>query len=123
MCRRAIRSLQGIINAKLSGDDSVLAETWDEVCVQVQYEHWSAWDAYEETIRATIRHDIESLPQHDAQAIWLQTDQGFDWARGNEGNMQPLVCDDDIEDYMLREFVLAKAGSWSNARIRKYVYR
>ena len=91
--------------------------------MQVQYERSFAWDAYEETIRATIRHDIESLPLHEAQAIWLQTDQGIDWDGDDEGNRQSPVCDDDIEDYLLREFVLAKAGSWSNARIREYLYR
>ena len=91
--------------------------------MQVQYERSFAWDAYEETIRATIRHDIESLPLHEAQAIWLQTDQGFDWDVDNEGIGQIPVCDDNIEDYLLREFVLAKAGSWSNARIREYLDR
>ncbi|MFO8013106.1 MAG: hypothetical protein R6X20_07355 [Phycisphaerae bacterium] len=126
ICRRAIRALQDIDfakqpDAKLSGDDSVLANTWDEICVQVQHEKSFFWEAYEDTMLATIQHDVECLLTHEAQAIWLQTYAGEDWAHehGNEGEVP--VCNEEIEHYVLRNYVLSEADSWSNPRIRKYL--
>jgi len=119
----------------LSGDDSPLENTWDEICVQRQSEDSFCWDVYEQTIRATIRYDIESLPGHEPQAIWLQTDQGIDWTFDfdnedeeqapivdfdNEDKKQAPIDYDEIEDYLL-QYILQSAESWSNARIREYL--
>jgi hypothetical protein len=35
----------------LSGDDSELKTTWDEICAQVQYEHSIFWETYDEIVR------------------------------------------------------------------------
>jgi len=39
----------------MSGDDSELKTTWDEICAQVQYEESFHWDAYDHTVRAGVR--------------------------------------------------------------------
>jgi len=127
LCRRVIQALQRITDARLSGDDSELSNAWDEICVQVQFQHSAHWDAYEDTIRATIRYSIESLPTHVAQAIWSQTENGFDWAWERKDEHQPPYIDelrnDDIEDYVLSNYVLAEADEWSNPRIRAFLDR
>lgn len=122
ICKRAIHDLQSITDAIVSGDESPLENTWDEICVQRQGEDFICWDVYEQTIRATIRYDIESLPDHEAQAIWLQTDQGIDWRYDfdNEDEERAPIVYDEIEDYML-QYILESAESWSNARIREYL--
>lgn len=51
IARRVILGLQRMHHT-LSGDDSELVTTWDEICVQVQYEQSFFWDAYDETVRA-----------------------------------------------------------------------
>lgn len=126
LCRRAIRHLQMSKDYLQTGDDTCLGSTRDEICVDVQVQESLAWDVYEVTIRATIRHDIESLAIHAARAIWLQTNQGSDWYVYNDNDEEETdvpICDDDIEDYLLNEYLLVAAGRWSNSRIRKYCER
>jgi hypothetical protein len=45
---RAIRGLQRMPSG-ISGEESGLANVWNEICVQVQHEHSFAWNAYDQT--------------------------------------------------------------------------
>ncbi len=121
--RKTIAALQRMKDT-LSGDDSELKTTWDEICAQVQSGESFYWDAYDETVRAILVGQIEKLAGHEREAIWLQTDAGIDWKCGDptEREKSP-VCTDDIVDYLAREHVYAEAGRWSNARIRAYIER
>jgi hypothetical protein len=123
VARRVILGLQRMHHT-LSGDDSELVTTWDEICVQVQYEKSFFWDAYDETVRALVAWEVENLPEHEKDALWLRTDAGWDWAYKPEDERPPEpVVDDDIVDYVTRNYVYAEAGFWSNKRIRAYIDR
>jgi hypothetical protein len=130
LTRRVIVMLQRMQDGMQSGEDAGLANVWDEVCVHVQGEAPICWDAYEETIKQIIAHEAGQLPGFVKQALWLQTDAGFDWcwesANGEESS--PPLCSDEemdeaIADYILRAYIVEKAEEWSNARIREYLDR
>ena len=57
------------IPAKLSGDDSPLADPWEEVKDQVQNEMSFFWQAYLETMKAIIDGSVDSLSAEDRAAI------------------------------------------------------
>jgi hypothetical protein len=121
--RKVIADLQHMQHT-LSGDDSELKTTWDEICAQVQYEQSFAWDAYDETVRATVGGYVIDLPTHEREAIWLQTEAGSDWnCEEPESRQTYPVVDDDIVKYITTEHVYVEAGRWSNARIRAYIER
>lgn len=123
LTRRAITRLQSINGeALLSGDDSGLQNTWDEICVQVQSEESFAWDSYDQTVRACLQADVEELARHEQEAIWLQTPRGLEWAGEEDAKTESCPVDhSDIIDYLLAEYVYAAADRWSNARIRGYL--
>ncbi len=130
ICRQVIRDLQAMDFAtmpevKISGDDSVLANTWDEICVQMQSEKFTCWDIYETTIDASLMNLIESLPEYIAQSIWLKTNQGFDWHYDNpdKDEDEAPYSIEDIRDYILNKYILYEAEKYSNKRIRKYLNR
>lgn len=123
IARKVIRTLQAMTD-KLSGDDSELKTTWDEICVQVQYEHSVFWDACDETVLAMIAEYVKKLPKHEPEAIWLQTDAAIHWdKRGPDNQKSCPVSDEDIADHIAREYIYTEAGRWSNARIRAYIDR
>jgi hypothetical protein len=121
--RKVIADLQHMKHT-MSGDDSELKTTWDEICAQVQYEHSFYWDAYDETVRAIVSGYVAKLPKHEREAIWLQTNAGGDWdCKEPEARDAYPVCDDEIVEYLAREYIYAEARRWSNARIRAYIER
>ena len=121
IARKVIAYLQGM-DQMLSGDDSGLKTTWDEICVQVQYEQSFYWDAYDETVRGILRGYVAELPKHEREAIWLETDAGVDWRFEEPEERDPRpVSEEDILDYLAQEYVYAEAGRWSNSRIRDYL--
>ena len=108
----------------LSGDDSELKTTWDEICAQVQYEESFHWSGYDETVRTLLSSHIAELPKHEQEAIWLQTDAGSDWDCDEPKDRESHpVFDSDIVDYLVREYIYERAGQWSNARIRAFIDR
>lgn len=122
ICRRAIRLLQKM-DCTLSGDDSVLQNPWEEICVQVQFEQSIHWQVYMETMQACVLGDVESLPTHLLEAIWLQTDSGWDWSFDNPEAKDCPACHSDVMDYVIDNYILKKADNWSNQRIRRYLDR
>lgn len=89
--------------AQLSGDDTPLKNVWEEVCVQVQGDESFYWDVYKETAVTDLAARIESLRQHQQVALWLQTDQGFEWTldqedEGSGSDESPPVNIDDIAE-------------------------
>lgn len=121
--RKVINGLQRMKHT-LSGDDSDLKTTWDEICVQVQYEESYCWDTYDETVRVYLESYVAELPKHEREAIWLQTDAGCEWNNNEPVDRKPYpVLDDDIVDYLAREYIYAEAGRWSNTHIRAFIDR
>lgn len=64
----AIRAIRAI-PAKLSGDDSPLADPWEEIKDQVQHEMSFFWQAYLDTVKAIIDGSVDSLSSEDRAAI------------------------------------------------------
>ena len=120
--RKTISALQKIKDT-LSGDDSELENSWDEICVQVQYGQSFFWDSYDLTARSFVVAYIEELKEHEKLALWFQTDRGLDWLYDDEEERDkyPPVDEDDIAQYVLQDFVYYKAGDWSNKRIQAYL--
>ncbi len=121
--RKVIAYLQSRTDT-LSGDDSELKTTWDEICVQVQVQESIYWDDYDDTVRDIVRGYIFELPKHEREAIWWQTDARVDWdcAEPEDREAYPVI-DDDIVDYLVGKYVYAEADRWSNARIRAFTDR
>ena len=122
--RRVIRETQKLTDCRLSGDDSELANIWDEICVQVQFGESHSWEAYVETGKAIVGGFVAVLSPHEKEALWLQTEAGWDWDYDTRGaNAAVPVVDDQIVDYVWTEYVLVEAGRWTNSRIRAYLER
>src|SRR5262249_53262429 len=79
LCRKVILALQKMTDCLLSGDDSLLKNVWDEMCVQVQGQESGFWEAYLNTLEQLISQQVQPLETTIKQAIWLQTEAGFDW--------------------------------------------
>lgn len=117
LTNKCIKDLQ---NCKiiLSGDDSGLSNTWDEICVQIQGEYSMYWDTYLETIEAFIQPYLEKLNPYENFSIWLQTESGMSYDEYQ--NEEPIISSIDILNY-IKDCILKKAGDWSNQRIRNYL--
>lgn len=122
--RQVIAQLQSMDDALMSGDDSGLANTWDEICVQLQKEMSAFWHVYDETVRSITAGHVERLTPYEQAAIWLQTQEAEDWLdeHENEGLRDGYpVNKQEITGYVLETYIYSQAGSWSNKNIRKYL--
>jgi len=118
VARQAIRDLQRMKHT-LSGDDSELTTTWDEICAQVQYEQ-----SFHLTVRQIVSRYVADLQAHERAAIWQQTDAGIAWECGDPKTREvDPVIDDEVIDRITSEYVYLEAGRWSNQRIREFIER
>ncbi len=118
-----IRDIQRMQSHMLSGDDTGLHNTWDEICVQQQAEHSFSWGAYVATMEATIEYRVSELPLYELDALWLLTHEADDWdcEQEDERDVYP-VSKHNVSSYLLDE-LLTEANNWSNARISKFLER
>lgn len=125
IARRVLRYLEGITTGKQSDDDSGLANLWDEVCVQVQGEESAMWEYYTEMMREMIEKQVNMLEVELRKAIWLQTDNGFDWRYDIEDDDETTTHFEyglaDIVNHVLEKFVLRLAHDYKNRRIEKFI--
>lgn len=147
--RKTIADLQKMPYTQ-SGDDTVLENVWDEMCVQQQFELSFFWSAYVETAKRVINNHVSDLEKHEMLALWFQTDEGGEWESEYEGLVEDQHREDDLygcrredlwewvwseRDKMrkdglplendtivshLFDTLCIKAAQWSNKRIRKY---
>lgn len=124
LTRRAIRHLQKSRHT-LSGYDSELKTTWDEICVQTQGERSFFWDAYEQAMHDALAFDITKLQSHEKLALWLQSPEGEYWETRDEETRaaDPPVSEHDIALYLINCYLLPEADRWSNARITAFLDR
>ncbi len=121
VARKVIHFLQKTSEGMQSGDDSPLKNLWDEVCVQVQGQESVLREVYVEVIEQSIAVEVQKLPETTKQAIWLQTNNGSDWACDQEEDRGYAPYDEqDIIDHILTQYVLSQAADYSNSRIREY---
>ena len=64
----AIKTIRAI-PAKLSGDNSPLADPWEEIKEQVQHEMSFFWQAYLDTMNGIIEGTVDSLSKEDRTAV------------------------------------------------------
>ncbi len=116
----------------LSGDDSGLENAWEEICVQVQGEESFFWDTYRQTMHEMVLSELEKLPGRDLVALWLQTDEGWDWHWDLENedtsggyrpsdNPTPPYDLEDIANFIVQERLLSIAQDYSNRNISAYL--
>jgi hypothetical protein len=105
------------------GEDTGLANLWEEICVQRQRGESEVWDAYEETVRLLLEAHVEDLSDLERGAIWLETDQGFDWQCGDEceQGFEPPISERDIVEYIAGRYVYRTADEFSNDRIAAFL--
>jgi len=116
-----IRGLQRMREDLLSGDDSGLANIWDEICVQEQQERSFSWKAYEQTMDALIECRVSELRPYELDALWLLTPQGDDWdCEPDDTRDDYPVVQQDVVAYLTVE-LLSAANNCSNARISRYI--
>ena len=120
-CIRDLQRMSG--EALLLSENSGLRNTWDEICVQQQWEQSFSWRAYQMTIEADLEWRLEGLQPYELDALWLLTREGDDWdcELENERETYPVVRD-HVQNY-LRDEVLTRALNWSNERISRYLER
>jgi hypothetical protein len=124
LTRRATRDLQRMTEHLGIGDDSGLTNVWEEICVQVQFQESVMWDVYVETANTLLAGDVENLLPHEREALWLQTPEGVDWDCEDEADRDAYpVLNDDVVEYLWRDYLLPEADRWSNRRIRAHLDR
>lgn len=118
-----IRELQRMPDCLLSGDDSGLRNTWDEICVQQQLQHSFSWRAYVATMDAVIEDRVSQLQPYELDALWLLTLAADDWDCELEDERATYpVSEHEIVAY-LQDELLTQSSNWRNSRISKYLER
>ena len=126
--RSVVRQLRAMTEPLMSGEDSGLANVWEEVCVQVQVEHSFHWGAYVATMGQFANEAIERMHHHERCALWLETQQGADWATdveersvaGEQGvDQSPTYRHEDLVE-LITQATCDLAANWSNPRIRSH---
>jgi len=119
-------ALTKLADCRLSGEDSPLKNSWEEICVQCQGRKSIFWPAYEDTIRGFIRIFLKKLLRFEIEAIWLQAADACDLTdeeleRINKPGKRPAINESSIEEHMFNNYILSLACDWSNKRIRKHI--
>lgn len=120
---RTISQLRNITDT-LSGDDSGLVNTWDEICVQAQGVESFYGSMYDQTCEAIIENFVEELSFNERQVLWINTPSGYAWwdKHADDCDWEKSFCiDNDDIVQMIFESLSEKAASYSNKRIRKYL--
>lgn len=119
----------------LSGDDSGLENTWEEICVQVQGEQSFFWDAYSDAMHDAVLGAMQKLPERDELALWLQTEEGRDWhwelaweeeqlPRSERISLKPEpfpISSEAIARYVVSEYLMQAAEDYTNLNIECYL--
>ena len=122
--RQTIRAMQAMTDCLLSGDDSGLSNTWDEICVQLQVEQSFAWTAYDETVQSFVAGRVANLKRYEQEAAWLLTEEGSDWqCESQEDRESSPVMAGDIVRRIVENHVYSAAENWSNPRIMAHLAR
>jgi len=119
----------------LSGDDSNLKNTWEEICVQVRGERSYFWEAYESAMRDAVLCVLLFLDRNVLETLWLHTDDGWDLRYGLEAEQEEgltsrpgygppdiPVNDEAIARDIIANHLLTRACNYSNSRIEEFLY-
>ena len=115
IAKAVVRDLQGI-KTTFSGEDSVLENAWDDICVQRQGEESFLQDAYDDTVRQCISWRLNKLPRDLRSFMWFEAD-----TTGAEDVSEYDA--DELTDHIAGAFVYQLAESHSNRRIERYLWK
>ena len=115
--RKVILALQKQTDCLMSGGDSGLKNVWDEICVQIQQEYSNYWNLYVETVEGLVEAEVNKLPIRIQEAIWLQTETGW-----NSSEENICIFHNELSRYIAEDYIFSKASDWSNRRIHFYIY-
>jgi hypothetical protein len=135
VARRVVRRLIALQGDWLpSGPDSGLANVWEEICVQVQFEQSALWGLYDDMVWDLAYAEVRALPPSVLRVLWLETNPGTDWS-GDWLEEHPEWEGLEVPDWVRVPYVLSDvadyvagivynlASDWSNRRIRNYLER
>lgn len=107
----------------LFGEESGLANSWEEICVQRQGDESELWGIYEDTVCVLIEAHLEDLSVSARQTIWLATDEGIDWRCSDEPErgFEPPVCMSTVTKHIAGQYVYSRADQFSNDRITAFL--
>ena len=105
-CDQIVKVVQALPeDCRHRGDDSVLADVWEEFKYQIQQQESVFSDAYEDTIVAVCRDLVKGLSQHERDLLWLVSEGYFEWDKRSG----PPAKADDVTDALYRR-VWARAA-------------
>jgi hypothetical protein len=118
----------------LSGDDSNLENTWEEICVQVRGEQGYFWEAYESAMRDAVLGVLQFLDRNVLEVLWLQTDYGLDLrydleaavedgTANQSGYVWPEIPIDEevIAQDIITNRLLPLADNYTNQRVEMFL--
>jgi hypothetical protein len=118
----------------LSEDDSVLENTWEEICVQVQGERGLFWESYESAMRDAVLGALQFIDRSALKSLWLYTNEGCDLlyeleedqetGRASQADYAPpdiSVDEEAIADDIVSNHLLQIAVDYRNSRIEVYL--
>lgn len=101
-----------------SRNESGLKNIWEEICVQQKSCEFSQfWDYFAFEAERLIEPEVEKLPEHTQEAIWLQIEENWNYEEGDE----MLIGINELSQYIAKEYIYFKARKWSNKRIEQYM--
>ena len=123
ICQCLIRAYRRL-PPHLCGDDSPLANLWEDICVQEQQQERSVFweETYEASLLGFLEGEVDDLGETTRWAIWHQTDAGIDW-RVDDSEPPEKWSSEELGRCILDHYVLSAAEEYSNARIRPYIER
>lgn len=99
--------------------ESGLKNIWDEICVQqIEAEFSDYWSYFVLEVENLIEPEIEKLPEHIQQAIWLQIEENWGYQEGEEMEIATY----QLVDYIAEEYVFERARRWSNKQINYFIH-
>lgn len=109
-----------------SGDNSSLLNVWEEYCAQVQDEESVFWDVYSEMADDELAAAVEKLDRYEKLALWLQTDEGWDWnydyMEGQDAHEVAPVLTEEIVRY-LKDKLHSAAADYESETLDRYIYQ
>ena len=122
--RRVMKALRAITELQVSGDDSGLKNTWEEICVQVRDERFFSWSIHEDLMIRMVQGEVEALREHQLHAAWLCTKPGEDWQYTDEEDREePTTDKDEVVQWIYEAHLIPLADRFTNKRIEAYLDR
>lgn len=106
-------------NFLLSGEDSGLKNTWEEICVQAQGQTSIYWEIYVETINNFIVDEFNKQPHAVQILVSYIGSIDSEYAYGEDEDPYCIFHDAAIKEIM--DALMMKAGNYDNRNISRYL--